>query len=191
MRRGKEKKEPTEQSASGQSKSENVKASADNLLGWGHWLLLILFVAAIARIAIYCNYRLPEALDPSTDNDRFSETRALPIIRRISSLGPRPSGSKTLEEDVTRIIINELNTIEAATANTHHRLEVVTHRPSGCFDIPAHDVDGMTICYKNISNILARLGAKNRSWQESQTSVLINCHYDSQPMSPGEPVLFS
>uniref|UniRef100_A0A914WX58 FXNA-like protease n=1 Tax=Plectus sambesii TaxID=2011161 RepID=A0A914WX58_9BILA len=185
LRKGKEKKEKAEESGSGTSHSDDNEEISENLLGSRHWLLLIALVVGIVWTAIYCNHRLPEALGPTADNDRFSETRALAILKRVSVLGPRPSGSKTLEEDVTKMIIDELNAINAAAAKSQHRLEIVTHRPSGCFDIPPFDVDGMTICYKNVSNIIARLGAKSRNWQQSQTSVLINCHYDSQPMSPG------
>lgn len=185
LRKGKEKKEVLESSVKGTLHRGEEEGIRENLLGTVHWLVLVGLVIAITSTAIYCNRRLPEALEPSADNDRFSETRALPILQRVAALGPRPSGSKTLEQDVTKIILNELDAISTAASATPHRLEIVTHRPDGCFDIPPFDVDGMTICYKNVSNILARLGAKVRDWNDPKISVLINCHYDSQPMSPG------
>lgn len=67
-----------------------------------------------------------------------------------------------------------------------HSLEIQTQYPSGCFDIPRFDTDGFGICYKNVSNVIARLGSKHRKWHEEHSAVLINCHYDTWPTSYGK-----
>uniref|UniRef100_A0A914W597 FXNA-like protease n=1 Tax=Plectus sambesii TaxID=2011161 RepID=A0A914W597_9BILA len=150
-----------------------------------HWLGIIAVAALVMLLSTYCSQRLPTPLDPSPANDRFSELRAWPFLEHISAVGPKVSGSDACEVAARRLILDELKAIQDATANSHHRLEIQEQKPSGCYDIPRFDVDGFTICYKNVTNIIARLGDKTRDWKQSQTSVLVNCHFDTWPSSPG------
>ena len=57
-------------------------------------------------------------------------------------------------------------------------------KPRGSFNLQF--LDGLTHSYRNVQNVVAKLesgtGAKN--------SLLVNCHFDSVPQSPGEIIFF-
>lgn len=167
------------------AKVKKTTTTAAEGLGAREWLGIFGIVVVIILTASYCSKILPTPLGPSAENDRFSEVRARPFLERISAVGPKPSGSHACEVEARKIILDELHTIEKALDGSHHRLEIQEQRPSGCYDIDRFDVDGFTICYKNVTNIIVRLGDKKRDWKQSQTSVLINCHYDTWPSAPG------
>uniref|UniRef100_A0A158QQW4 FXNA-like protease n=1 Tax=Haemonchus placei TaxID=6290 RepID=A0A158QQW4_HAEPC len=67
----------------------------------------------------------------------------------------------------------------AATA----KIEISLQNPSGCFDIPRFDTDSFTVCYKNVSNVAVRLSRNDT--KEQRFALLLNCHYDSWPVSSG------
>ena len=55
-------------------------------------------------------------------------------------------------------------------------------KPRGSFNLQF--LDGLTHSYRNVQNVVAKLesgtGAKN--------SLLVNCHFDSVPQSPGKNI---
>lgn len=79
------------------------------------------------------------------------------------------------------LIDEKLKAIKAVVDSIgSNRLEMDVQRPSGCFDLGF--LSSFTLCYKNITNIIARFGPKG---PPSPHSVLINCHFDTLPDSPG------
>lgn len=172
------------------AKTSKVTVVEGRELGKRDWLGVTAIVVFIILLTSYCNGRLPTPLEPNAANDRFSALRARPFLERVTALGPRVSGSEENEVHARRLILDELHAIQDATASSHHRMEIQEQKSSGCYDIPRFDIDGFTVCYKNVSNIIVRLGDKKRDWKQSQTSVLVNCHYDTWPSSPGRIHLF-
>ncbi|KAE9417554.1 hypothetical protein Angca_008281, partial [Angiostrongylus cantonensis] len=63
------------------------------------------------------------------------------------------------------------------------QFEIDKQNPSGCFDLERFSTDGITICYRNVSNVVVRLSKGYH--QQKRLAVLLNCHYDSWPTSPG------
>ena len=57
-------------------------------------------------------------------------------------------------------------------------------KPRGSFNLQF--LDGLTHSYRNVQNVVAKLesgtGAKN--------SLLVNCHFDSVPQSPGKSLFY-
>uniref|UniRef100_A0A1I7Y0S5 FXNA-like protease n=1 Tax=Steinernema glaseri TaxID=37863 RepID=A0A1I7Y0S5_9BILA len=150
-----------------------------------HWIFVVFVFAAVIVGTQHLHKCVPRPLPPSEENDRFSEIRGRPILQKLSALGPKPSGSVACERDAVQTITSELEAIQKDAEGSHHTLTIEKQYPSGCFDIPRFDTDGFALCYRNVSNIIARLGRKDRPWHKSHTSVLLNCHYDSWPTSYG------
>lgn len=71
-----------------------------------------------------------------------------------------------------------LNDIKKS-AKPHHRITVDVQKPRGSFNLKF--LDGLTHHYKNIQNI----AAKFESGHGAKDSLLVNCHFDSVPQSPG------
>ncbi|VDN41522.1 unnamed protein product [Gongylonema pulchrum] len=65
-------------------------------LGFRHWLLILLIIGGIYGFVVYEDKRMP-AVKPAGQYDEFSEERARILLRSLTDLGPRPSGSESCE----------------------------------------------------------------------------------------------
>ncbi|CAJ0587120.1 unnamed protein product, partial [Mesorhabditis spiculigera] len=149
-------------------------------------LFYLILLAILAYICQHLHTCLPEPLSPNEDNTQFSEIRAFPILQELSDYGPKPAGSHACEELARERILDELRFLKNHSKNAQLRFEIDTQNPSDCFSLPKHDTDGFSICYRNVSNVIARIGRKvERSGTEkrSEIAILLNCHYDSWPTS--------
>ncbi|CAJ0950703.1 unnamed protein product, partial [Mesorhabditis belari] len=165
---------------------EKQKTQEDNGFGPLAVSLFLVSLALLAYLTQYLHYCLPEPLPPNDENSRFSEHRAFPLLQELSDFGPKPAGSFACEELTRNRILKELQLIQNSTSSNELLYEISTQNPSGCFALPAHDTDGFSICYRNVSNVIARIGKRGtRKSLEDQPkiSVLLNCHYDSWPTS--------
>lgn len=126
----------------------------------------------------------PVAITRGSGPEHFSELRARTLLKKLSEVGPKPSGSDGCDEQTFREILEELTTIQISiSADSHHSMEIDVQRPSGCFSIQRPlDKEPFGSCYRNVTNIAVRLSAKNRP---VKSALLLNCHYDSWPTGPG------
>ncbi|PIC45075.1 hypothetical protein B9Z55_005218 [Caenorhabditis nigoni] len=146
-----------------------------------HWKFIAIYYLLLIFGASFLHKCLPEPKDPNQEETQFSEKRAVGILQELSDYGWKPAGSYNCEELTRNRILKELNDIRKKNVDANGlRFDVDTQYVSGCFDIPAHDTEGMNICYRNVSNVMARLGKGDK---KDQISVLLNCHYDSWPTS--------
>lgn len=125
--------------------------------------------------------RLPTPLlveDEPNNPDRFIAERAKNHIINLTSLGPRLTGSFENEVLAVNFFTKEINSF-INKANKIHRISFDTQQVSGSF--PLKFLDGMTNVYKNVQNVLVRIGPH----QESPHSLLVNCHFDTVTDSPG------
>lgn len=77
------------------------------------------------------------------------------MLQELSDYGWKPAGSYNCEELTRNRILKELNDIRSQNQNVENlRFDIDTQYVSGCFDIPAHDTEGMNICYRNVGFFL-------------------------------------
>ncbi|CAJ0606998.1 unnamed protein product [Cylicocyclus nassatus] len=149
-------------------------------IGFKHWLLVIVVVFAIYGWVVYLHRRMPPVIGADYLNE-FSEERARVLLRELTDLGPRPSGSDALEHKSFDIMQRHLSAIRDKFASRGvNRFEMDVQRPSGCFDLSF--LSSFTLCYHKITNIVVRVGPASGPTDQS---LLLNSHYDSMPDTPG------
>uniref|UniRef100_A0A9J2PCY7 FXNA-like protease n=1 Tax=Ascaris lumbricoides TaxID=6252 RepID=A0A9J2PCY7_ASCLU len=150
-----------------------------DLLGFRHWLLILVVIGVVYAFVVYQDNRMPN-VEPTGQYERFSEPRARILLNELTALGPRVSGSQACEVGAVRLITDRL---EAARVEVDrrgvNRFETDIQRPSGCYDLKF--LSSFTLCYSKITNIIARIGPK----KGAEHSILLNCHFDTLPDCPG------
>lgn len=170
------------ESGAAQDPDENKYKGKETLM-LSTWMALVVlaWLLGVFTLVILMDRRLPAPLtlaDLPQHPHSFIEERARKSLRAITALGARPSGSYENEVLAVQIIRRELDRI-SGSALPIHRLEVDIQKPRGNFNLKF--VDGMTHSYQNIQNIVVKL----ESGTGSSSALLVNCHFDSVPQSPG------
>ncbi|XP_038844716.1 endoplasmic reticulum metallopeptidase 1-like [Salvelinus namaycush] len=109
----------------------------------------------------------------------FNAIRARKHLERITSVGPRPTGSPENEVLTVNFLLEQIEHIKADSASGPHSVTVDVQRPTGSFSIDF--LGGFTSYYDRVSNIAVRLEPK----AGAQHLMLANCHFDSVANSPG------
>lgn len=116
--------------------------------------------------------------DEAAHQDRFIAERARNYLLNLTKLGPRPVGSFENEVLAINFFSKEINSI-INNADKVHRITYDLQKVSGSF--PLTFLDGMTNIYKDVQNVIVKIGPQ----QESIHSLLVNCHFDTVVDSPG------
>ena len=156
------------------------KKQAEKLSTW-YSLFILVYLAVLFFFVVYMDQRLPPAVsvkEAELQPGRFIEERARNSLRKLTSVGARPTGSYENEVLATDFIRRELATLQKQAKSTH-KLTVDIQKPRGSFNLGF--ADGFTHHYTNIQNIVAKL----ESGHGAKHSLLVNCHFDSVPQSPG------
>ncbi|CAD5211208.1 unnamed protein product [Bursaphelenchus okinawaensis] len=149
-------------------------------LGYKHWFITVLALTVIYGLVVLQDHRLPD-VEPADQFEKFSEVRAREFLNKITALGPRPSGSIALEVHAVKILNDKLAQIKQSFERTGvNRIETDIQRPVGCFNLEF--LSAFTLCYHKVTNVLVRIGSKKK---ESHNAVLLNCHFDTLPDTPG------
>ncbi|CAL8109253.1 unnamed protein product [Orchesella dallaii] len=146
-------------------------------------VLVLAFVLAIFFFVRHVDYKLPTPLtvnDISENPSSFIEERARNDLKTLTSMGSRVSGSH--ENDILAVdgILRILNDIKNSKFAVHN-LEFELQKPTGSFYVKFQD--GLTHSYAHIRNIIAKLEPAKKT--NSSDTILVNCHFDSVPGSPG------
>ncbi|KAG8179332.1 hypothetical protein JTE90_011596 [Oedothorax gibbosus] len=150
------------------------------------WFLIFLSYFSIFVLVLYVDVvRFPPPLSVKSLQSsglpkdlQFSEERARNFVVELSSIGPKPTGSYENEVIAVDYITRQLNYIKSHTKPVN-KVDIDLQKTSGCFDLTFKE--GMTSCYHDVKNIIARIGPQ----KATNISIVINCHYDSVPTSPG------
>jgi hypothetical protein len=144
-------------------------------------LVLLAYVFLIFMLVLYMDQRLPEPLyvkDAANNSGAFIEERARNYLKQMTRVGPRPAGSYENEVLTVDFLKRELAGI-SARSKPIHRLTVDVQKPRGSFNLEF--VDGLTHHYRNIQNVIVKM----ESGHGAKDALLVNCHFDSVPQSPG------
>lgn len=110
--------------------------------------------------------------------NRFIAQRAMEHLIELTSFGPRVSGSYENEVLAVNFLKREINKIINESRDIHV-IQMDIQKASGAF--PLTFLDGLTSIYRNMPNVIVRIGSRINS----EHSLLLNCHFDSVPDSPG------
>ncbi|CAD1468779.1 unnamed protein product, partial [Heterotrigona itama] len=146
-----------------------------------HLLFLFTFYLFVSIIIITFEKKLPEPLMVNKESlhpGKFIAERAHNHLLNITSIGPRIVGSYENEVLAIKYLRNIINNI-VKDANENHKIMVNVTKHSGAF--PLKFLDGMTNVYRNVQNVIVKIGPH----RHTQSSLLINCHFDTFPESPG------
>lgn len=163
-----------------------TKKRSQPLISSKGWLLIFSAYFSVFIAVFYCDIiRFPSPVSVETLKKsvgqrslEFSEERAKNFVIDLSSIGPKPTGSYENEVAAVDYLTQHLKYIKSHV-KPFNKIEFDVQKTSGCF--PLTFKDGMISCYQNVKNIIARIGPVN----PTNKSILINCHYDSVPSSPG------
>lgn len=164
----------------------NSKGVRSSPAGPHHFLLCLVFLVVIYTVLALLEKNLPEPVMIYNEHkypDRFVAERARNHLVNLTSVGPRPVGSKENEVLAVQFLLDKIKTI-INQAHSSHKIEWDLQRVSGTFSLQF--LDGLTSVYRNVQNIVVKIGPR----QTSRHSLLINCHFDSVMDSPGNIKLF-
>ncbi|XP_063367017.1 uncharacterized protein LOC134655483 [Cydia amplana] len=149
------------------------------------WLVLGALSCALAALALLAaGDLLPEPLTRAAEPTRFIAENAHGHLVNLTSIGPRVAGSYGNEVLAVGVLVGALREI-AAGAAAHHILEIDVHTASGAFSLSF--LDGMNNVYRDVQSVVARLSARGGRPPPAsrRNALLINCHFDTVPDSPG------
>lgn len=94
-------------------------------------------------------------------------------------MGPKVTGSYVNEVLAVHSLTVQINHT-MHQANPVHKMSYDLQKPTGSFSVPVKNNE-ITYHYSGIQNIVVRIGPHSNV----NGSLLINCHFDSVPVSPG------
>ncbi|KAL1484374.1 hypothetical protein MTO96_011351 [Rhipicephalus appendiculatus] len=156
------------------------------LLGQTFYACLLTFYLATTLLVRSLQVSLPHAVssDPADEGRVFVGARAKQRLAKLVAIGQRSVGSVENEVIAVDYLMRELEQLRER-ARPAHRLEFEVQKPNGSFFLDF--IDGFTSSYRGIQNVIARLSPRDRpaAAVDQKHSLLVNCHYDTAPGSPG------
>lgn len=155
------------------------------LLGETFYACLLALYLGSALLVYRLQSALPNAVSSDSDAEGhvFVGSRARELLKELVGFGQRSVGSAENEVASVNFIMSELERIKRR-ARPVHKLDIRVQRPNGSFFLEF--IDGFTSSYRGIQNLIARLAPANEQASADQKhSLLVNCHFDSAPGSPG------
>lgn len=165
--------------------SSPVSFFAPNWTPGGWVFLYFLYLGLLTLIIGLIHSSLPEPLTmddlsaASDNSERFIGANAEAYLKSLIKMGPRPVGSKENEVMAPDFLRAEIMKIQKESNNMQF-IYISDQVVSGSFYIKQNL--GYASFYHNVQNIVVRLSSRQGG---NSSAVLVNCHYDSVPGSPG------
>lgn len=147
-----------------------------------HLLYLLLCILGVSLTVIILEKKLPEPLLTDSEGlypEKFVAERARNNLIKLTKIGPRITGSYENEVSAVNFLKNEIQNV-VKEAHNNHEIQVDVTKHSGAFSLTF--LDGMTNVYRNVQNVIVKIGSRIKS----KHSLLVNCHFDTFPESPGK-----
>ncbi|XP_075217338.1 endoplasmic reticulum metallopeptidase 1-like isoform X2 [Lycorma delicatula] len=138
---------------------------------------------ALYSIVLHLNERLPPMVhkyDEETYKDRFIGERAKDFLTKLAKIGVKVIGSYENEVSAVALIEHEINLI-MSNASGFNKLSFDHQITNGSYFLK--QPVGFISTYENVQNLIVKIGPPDASNETS--SLLVNCHFDSAPSSPG------
>lgn len=147
------------------------------------WAGLIVFILLICLALVHynCEHRLPNPLtinDVVPGQDLFITERAKSDSIGLALIGEKVVGSYRNQVLAIEYLLHHLQQIKARATNDK-TIEIDVQTCSGGYYISQKR--GLTNMYVNMVNVISRLS----DGDQSSNALLVNCHFDSHPSSPG------
>ncbi|KAL6262629.1 hypothetical protein P5V15_005422 [Pogonomyrmex californicus] len=146
-----------------------------------HLIIVLMYFLFVSLIIIVLERNLPDPITIDTEGQhpgRFVAERARNHVVNLTSIGPRIAGSYENEILAVKFLTTTIDNVIKMTHENHKILLNIT-KHSGAF--PLKFLDGMTNVYKNVQNVIVRIGPH----RPTMYSLLLNCHFDTFLESPG------
>ncbi|XP_046484385.1 endoplasmic reticulum metallopeptidase 1-like isoform X1 [Neodiprion pinetum] len=142
-------------------------------------ILLILLINVTLHHYLYNGLPTPLTVnDLVAGKDLFITERAKSDLIGLAEIGEKVVGSYENEVVAVEYLTNILQEIQAEATN-NKTVQIDVARGSGAYFISNRR--SFTNVYLNVGNVIARLS----DGDNSSVALLVNCHYDSHPSSPG------
>jgi hypothetical protein len=155
-----------------------------NVINLPTYTALVVLSIGLLLFALACalHYRLPTPLsikDIGSHPDHFIAERALNHLHQLSGYGSKPVGSYENEVLAVDFLTREISFI-IQRANPVHKISFDIQKCTGSYFLGFMPY-GFTNYYSQVQNLVVKLSSS----VNSSSSLLINCHFDSVPTSPG------
>ncbi|RVE52927.1 hypothetical protein evm_002404 [Chilo suppressalis] len=148
------------------------------------WVIVLCVGAAASAlyVATLVDRALPAPLmRKDAPADRFIAENAYDHLVNLTNIGPRVAGTYENEVAAVAVLVAAAKQI-AREASPHNVVDIDVQRASGAFSLSFFD--GMNNIYSDVQNVVVRARSVG-GLPGRRTALLLNCHYDTVPDSPG------
>lgn len=149
-------------------------------------LLIFTGLWTLVLISALSNRCIPTPLyikDEASYPNRFISEYAMHHLKHLASFGPKVTGSYENEILAAELLMREISFI-SQLAKPIHKITLDIQKPTGSYYL-AFKPYGFINYYAEIQNVIAKFSSVGNS----SSSLLLNCHFDSVPGSPGNQLI--
>ncbi|XP_066998420.2 endoplasmic reticulum metallopeptidase 1 [Anabrus simplex] len=161
---------------------ENVEHIYEKRLLSRYVYLAVVSWVVLIYCVWFCNGHLPTQwtkADTKSDPEHFIEEYAAFNLKQLTELGPKIFGTYANDVLAVEFLKREISYLATRSSSTN-KIEYDVQRASGCYYL-SFQPHGFVNCYEGVVNIIVRL----TSYISTGSALLVNCHFDSVPGSPG------
>ena len=133
-----------------------------------------LYLSVIYYLLMMQACHLGQNTVPADPNSRIEVESIYQDVEALTKMGPRVTGSEASEIEAVRYLSSKLESIKNKSL---YPMDISCQTVSGSLS-----VHGNQILYQDIQNVVAKI---TLSMDPRAPSILLNCHFDSVPLSPG------